>query len=106
MIIIREKSKQINFRVTEKQYTQIQKLATKSNLTLSSFLINSALKKEIIIINDLDTMCTELRKIGNNLNQIAKLYNQGYITAYDFESTNKEIHDIWQQLSLLTQKVV
>lgn len=106
MINIREKSKQINFRVTEKQYTQIQKLAVKSNLTLSTYLITCALDKDIIIINDLEKTCAELRKIGNNINQITKLYNQGYITTHNFESTNKEIHDIWQQLNSLTQKVV
>lgn len=106
VIDIRQKSKQINFRVSEKEYEQIQKRAVKSNLPISTFLIKSALNKEIIIINDIDILCVELRKIGNNLNQIAKLYNQGYITTYNFDDTNKEIHEIWQQLNLLTQKVV
>ncbi len=105
MIIIRQKSKQINFRVSEKEYLQIQNKAIKSNLSISSFLTKSALDKDIVVINELDTMCNELRRIGNNINQIAKLYNQGYISTYNFENINKEISEIWQQLNLLIQKV-
>ncbi len=106
MIFIREKSKQINFRVTEKEYEKIHLKAKKANLPISTFLIKSALDKDIFIFNDLDKTYIELSKIGNNINQIAKLFHQGYINTYNFDDTNKELKEIWQQLNLLIQKVV
>ncbi len=106
MIFIREKSKQINFRVTEKEYEKIHLKAQKANLPISTFLTKSALNKKIIIINDLNKTYIELNKIGNNINQITKLFHQGYISTYNFEETNKELKNIWQQLNLLIQKVV
>ncbi len=106
MKFIRKKNKQINFRVTEKEYNRLQKLCAKSNLPISTFLIKSALNKKIIVVNDLDKVIYELRKIGNNLNQITKLYNQRYIDFHDFKELREEFHNTWQLLNSLIQKVV
>ena len=62
--------------------------------------------KEIIVINELPEMITELRRIGNNINQLTRLANSRIITCVDLEDTKKELQKLWQSLNLLTTKSV
>ena len=59
--------------------------------------------KEIIVINGLEEAITQLRKIGNNINQLTKLSNQGSITNVNLENVKEELKNIWQLLNLLIQ---
>ena len=59
--------------------------------------------KEIVVINGLEEVITQLRKIGNNINQLTKLSNQGSISNVDLENVKEELKDIWQLLNLLIQ---
>lgn len=45
--------------------------------------------KEIIVINGLEEAITQLRKIGNNINQLTKLSNQGSITNVNLENVKR-----------------
>ena len=60
--------------------------------------------KEIIVINGLEEIIIQLRKIGNNINQLTKLCNQGRLTSINLEDVKKEMKSIWQLLNLLIQK--
>lgn len=99
---MRKNNKQINFRVSEKDYNYIKKQSEKANTTLTQYLKYSALNKNIYIINGLDDATLQLAKIGNNLNQLTKLYNQGVITCLDLSEIREQVKHIWQLLNLLT----
>ena len=73
-------------------------------MTLSEYLIEQGLERDIIIIEDVKNFVHELRKIGNNINQLTKLCNQGRITNINLEDVKKEMKSIWQLLNLLIQK--
>ena len=45
-------------------------------MTISKFILNSCLKDNIVIINGLDKFETELRRVGNNINQLTRLANE------------------------------
>ena len=47
-------------------------------------------------------MITELRRIGNNINQLTRLANSRIITCVDLEDTKKKLQKLWQSLNLLT----
>lgn len=100
--MMRKSNKQINFRVSEKEYCYIKKQAEKSNITLTDYLKYSALNKNIYVINGLDDATRELAKIGNNLNQLTRLCHQGVITCLDLSDIRKQVKHIWQLLNLLT----
>lgn len=62
------------------------------------------LLKEIVVINDLDKLVIQLRKLGNNVNQLTKLANGRVITCVELEGVKKELSKIWQSLnSLITR---
>lgn len=60
--------------------------------------------KDIIVVDGLEEIIMQLRKIGNNINQLTKLCNQGRITNINLEDVKKEMKSIWQLLNLLIQK--
>lgn len=100
------KDKKINIRLTEKEKSIIELKAKKLNMTITKFIVSSCLKDKIVIVNGLDKVDTELRRIGNNINQLTRLANSKIITCVDLEGTKKELQKLWQSLNLLTTKSV
>ena len=98
------KNKHFNFRVNEKEYNKIKNKIEKSNLNTSEYLLRTAMDKDIIVIEGLEEIVVQLRKIGNNINQLTKLCNQGRLTNINLENVKKEMKSIWQLLNLLIQK--
>ena len=98
------KNRHFNFRVNEKEYNKIKSKIGKSKLNTSEYLLRTAMNKEIIVIEGLEEIIVQLRKIGNNINQLTKLCNQGRLTNINLEDVKKEMKSIWQLLNLLIQK--
>ena len=98
------KNKHFNFRVNEKEYNKIKSKIEKSKLNTSEYLLRTAMDKDIIVIDGLEEIIMQLRKIGNNINQLTKLCNQGRLTNINLEDVKKEMKSIWQLLNLLIQK--
>ena len=85
---MRKRNRQINIRLTESEYHSLIKKAESSNLTLQDFVIRSCSNKEIHVIQgaeDLASIRAELKKIGNNINQIAKKANILGVYSEDIE---------------------
>ena len=68
------------------------------------YLSDCALDKKIIVIKGVDEVAIELRKIRNNLNQIAREVNPGYLHEVNLAETREELKKIWQSLNSLTQE--
>lgn len=97
------KTKRVNFRITEKELQKIKEKAKKSNMNLTKYLTVCALNKDIVVIENLKEFQVELRRIGNNLNQLTRLCNEGIITCLELENIKKQVNEIWQLLNLLTR---
>ena len=98
------KDKKINIRLTEKEKSIIESKAKKLNMTITKFIVSSCLKDKIVIVNGLDKVDTELRRIGNNINQLTRLANEKIITVVDLKELRMEVNNIWQLLKQLVQK--
>ena len=98
------KDKKINIRLTEKEKNIIELKAKKLNMTLTKFIVSSCLKDKIVIVNGLDKVDSELRRIGNNINQLTRLANEKIITVIDLKELRMEVNNIWQLLKQLVQK--
>jgi len=104
VIIISNKVKRINLRVTEKEYEKIEKKAKKAKMNISHYVSLSALDRDIVVFEDLKELIHQLSKAGNNLNQITLLAHQGKIKAVDLSSVRKVVEEIWQSLNSLTEQ--
>ncbi len=98
------KDKKINIRLTEKEKNIIELKAKKLNMTITKFIISSCLKDKIVIVKGLDRVDTELRRIGNNINQLTRLANEKIITVINLKELRMEVNNIWQLLKQLVQK--
>ncbi len=101
-----KKTERIEIRVTPEEKMTITLKSKQANQSISEFIIKSSTGNKIIVINELPEMITELRRIGNNINQLTRLANSKIITCVDLEGTKKELQKLWQSLNLLTTKSV
>ena len=99
------KTEIISTRVTPEQREIIEEKAYSSYRTPSMYLRECALGKKIIVISGVDEVANELRKIGNNLNQLTRAVNAGYCYQIDLRETREEVARLWQLLNSLTQEV-
>lgn len=93
---------EIHIRVSKKEKDLIVKKASKSKMNISEFLIESANSVNINVFDENNKIETELRRIGNNINQLTKLANSGIIKCVDLSNVKGELKNIWQLLNSLT----
>ncbi len=102
--ISKNRTEILTFRVTPEEKELIETKALSSYRLVSMYLRDCALDKEIIVIDGVKDVANELRRIGNNLNQITKAVNSG-VYAVDLTETKKEVQKVWQSLNSLPQAV-
>lgn len=99
-----KKDKIITIRVSEKEKKRLIEKSKIAKLSLSEYLIEQGLDKEIVIVDGLNEVVAELRKIGNNINQLTYLVNSGRIYNVDFGEVKQELGKIWNVISELQNK--
>lgn len=98
------KTKYINFRATEKEILDLEALAKKSKLTKSDFIRHAIFNKEIVVIDGLNEVTKELKRIGNNLNQLTTRANMGHFNVVYLDETKENLADIYDKLSEICDK--
>ena len=72
------KSSIIAFRVTPEERAWIEKHSYGNYRVISDFVRDCIFEKDIVIVKGLDEFSNELRRIGNNLNQLTRAVNAVY----------------------------
>ena len=91
----------ISFRVTPEEKKWIEDHSYGHYQLISDFVRDSVFKKEIIIIEGAEDVAAELRRIGNNINQLTRAVNAGFVSQINLTETRKELEKIWQSLNSL-----
>ncbi len=67
----------MKFRATEEEAAEIRRKAAAARMNISRFLRTSAVKSQVVLYNTADIygLRSEIKKIGNNINQIAMVAN-------------------------------
>ena len=99
----KNKSSIISFRVTPKEKALLEEKSYGHYRLMSDYIRDCVFKKEIVVINGLDEFADELRRIGNNLNQLTRAVNAGCAQVIDLDETKKEVKKLWQLLNSLAQ---
>ncbi|MBQ6415206.1 MAG: MobC family plasmid mobilization relaxosome protein [Butyrivibrio sp.] len=96
---------QIIFRVTEEEAEQIKAKVKESGLSQKDYFLKTALGRKIQNTDGVKAILPELKRIGNNLNQVAKHMNEGnYPMIKEVQENQKELAELWQQLRQYLQK--
>lgn len=67
----------------------------------SEFVRRCILFNKLIIVTGLDEVLTELRRQGNNLNQLTRMVHQGVLDEVNMTACLEEYRKIWQTLNSL-----
>ncbi len=101
----RSRPKQIVIRASEKEFEKIKNKVAKSKLTQNEYLLKSALNKEIIVIEGIRDLTIDLKRIGNNLNQLTRAVHEGKVNCRgELSEIHEEMKEVWQLLRQLIQK--
>lgn len=97
--------KQLSFRVSEEEYQQLQEKISESGKNQQEYILSCVLEKDIVNTDEIKELLPELKRIGNNLNQIAKALNStGYYEYRLITQNQKELNKVWQSLKQYLQK--
>ena len=101
----RARQRQIVIRVNDDELSAIQKKVEQSGVSQQQFLINSVSEKNIINTDGIKSLIPELKRIGNNLNQITKKCNEGSViddeVLCSVQIIGKELNEAWRLLRQL-----
>ena len=99
-----KKDNVITIRVTKQEKEKLIRKSQKAEMTLSEYLIEQGLDRDIIIIEDVGNLIHELRKIGNNINQLTYLANSGVIRTVYLDGFKEDMKKIWTNLNDIWMK--
>ena len=100
-----KKSEIITLRVTPRTKKTIQELAQSAGLTVTDYLCYSGLGKEIVQVEGLEQVLSELKAQGRNLNQLTTLANMGRVTVLKGYALAENYGKIYEQLRELLREV-
>ena len=93
----------LSFRVTPEEKEKIIEKAFTSYREPSMYLRDCALNKQIIVVPGADAVAVELRRIGNNLNQLTREVHAGFVSEINLTEIREELKTVWQSLNALLQ---
>ena len=105
----KSRPKQLSFRVSEEEYQQLQEKISKSGKNQQEYILSCVLEKQIVNTDGIKELIPELKRIGNNLNQIAKRCNEGGMLPSEAEVRKhgevRSMEPIVQRSSTVSQKL-
>ena len=91
----------MKFRATEEKASEIRRKAAAAGMNVSRFLRTAAVKSQVVLYNTADVfgLRSEIKKIGNNINQIAMVVNSNNAVY------RNDVRDLKKQFSELSEKL-
>lgn len=97
------KKKPFAFRISESTYKALKRKSKRGRITMTEFLERAITDKEIIVVDGVQELISELKAIGRNLNQLTTLANMGKVDAVYLAETKAQLSGIYEKLSALCE---
>ena len=101
---MRKRNVTITIRCTEDERQRIYNKARQHGLTLSDFVLRSALGKKIVTADGLADVLKEQKSIGRNLNQLTILAHEGNIQVVNLNGTESALEKNYAALCELAEQ--
>ena len=102
---MRKRNRPITIRCTDDEYERIHKKAQRNKLSLSDFVLRSALDKKIVVADGLDEVAKQQKAIGRNLNQIAMLAHEGRLHSVRMDELVEQHKAVTQAVCDIAKEV-
>ena len=101
----KKKTEIITARMTPADKKVIHQRAKAAGMTITDYLTTCALGKEIVRVDGLGNLLSELKAQGRNLNQLTTLANMGRLTVLRGDDLLNEYTRLCDTLSALVQEM-
>ena len=101
----KKKTEIITARMTPADKKAIRLRAKAAGMTVTDYLTACALEKEIVRVDGLDDLLSELKAQGRNLNQLTMLANMGRLTILRSDELIDKYTDLCAAIRRLTKEV-
>ena len=102
---LRTRDVTITVRCTEDERRKIRERAASRGLKLSDFVLRSALGKKIVVLDGFHELSKQLKAVGNNLNQLTRLCNEGRVKVAELKECRGLLMDIYGRLGEMLKEV-
>lgn len=100
----RRRNTTLTIRLTKVEKKRIERNAKRAERSITDYIVLLSLEMPIHVAEDAKPLLIELKRIGNNLNQIAAKINSGVFRSYDFQDVVDEQKKIYEQLLEIVRK--
>ena len=104
----RKQNKRITLRMTGEQYDNLQNRMELAQFKQNDFILRAITEVPIVVIDGVSDIIIELKRIGNNLNQLTRLSNSdgSAPSVVAVKQLEDEVQKLWQYLRQLKQRQV
>lgn len=93
------RTRKMTFRLSAEEYEEVHHKVNAAGMSQQQYLLRSALDQTILNTDGLKQIVPELKRIGNNINQIAKISNAaGFLSPEDIAEVKRGEEEIWRLL--------
>ena len=96
------KDKKLSIRISEADWQRFHDKAEQADMTLTEYITDCCLGKQIVIIEGLDEVIWQQKAIGRNLNQLTTLANMGKVKTVYLQ----ELTDAYAQVGSLLSDIL
>ena len=91
----------------EKESIKLKDKVSKTNYNQSEYIRSCILNKKITTVPGIRDLVIEIKRIGNNLNQITRSVNSGTLTVLgdDLKDIKKDLKTVWDKLAAALKKI-
>ena len=104
MKVNRRRNITLTVRLTEEEKAHIVNMAKKANLSLTDYIVELSKLVPIVVPENIKPLLIELRRIGNNINQIATRANMDIYQRENFEGIRNELKKINDNLYAIRRR--
>ena len=102
---MRKRNKVVPIRFSDHELSVIDANAKRANMSRTEYFVSAGMDKPIVILDDLKPMLAELRRIGNNVNQLTRKANSGEVYVVGLNEINEQLGAIAAGLCALQKEV-
>ena len=97
----------VGFWLDDNEYLSMKNKISQSGLTCSGYLRKSSLDKNITVIPGIRDLIIEIKRIGNNLNQITRAVNEGSLTILgdNLKNIKYDLKAVWGKIAEALKKI-
>ena len=96
------KNKKLSIRISDADWQRFHEKAEQADMTLTEYITDCCLGKQIVIIDGLDEVIRQQKAIGRNLNQLTTLTNMGKVKTVYLQ----ELTDAYAQVGSLLSDIL